>query len=300
MEGGTALPRHWLLRALDLETTTRELDPAELRRQVALAFREALEEAWTPEADPAGVRTRLEAYAGRLRKARPGDVALGSLLDRALPATGSSREAALAELDRLTGEEDAAGEALLKVGETLFRPGSRVLTLGYSELLQQLLTRSGDRLEGVTVCEGRPLNAGLRLAAVVGEQAIPARLITEAQLELFTPECDVAVVAVDRVLPDGSVVAAVGTAVLARLCAAHDVPFYVLAARDRWVSEGSQLAHFGRERHSPAEVAAQPPAGVQVMNVTYDLTPPDLITGYVTETGIVAPQAERLMSLRVA
>jgi translation initiation factor 2B subunit (eIF-2B alpha/beta/delta family) len=296
MEGGTALPRHWLLRALDLETTTRDLDPSELRRQVALAFREALEEAWTPEADPAAVRARLEAYAGRLRKARPGDVALGAMLDGALPAAGASREAALAELDRLTNEESSAEGAVLEAGEALFRPGSRVLTLGYSELLLKLMTRCGDRLEGVTVCEGRPLNAGLRQAAGIGEQAIPVRLITEAQLELFTPECDVAVVAAERVLPDGSVVAAVGTAVLARLCAAHDVPFYVLAARDRWVPEGSELAHFARERHNPAEVAPQPPAGVQVMNVTYDLTPPALITGYVTETGVAAPHAEPLRS----
>jgi translation initiation factor 2B subunit (eIF-2B alpha/beta/delta family) len=288
MEGGTALPRHWLLRALDLETS-RGLDPAELGRQVLQAFREALEETWTPEADPAPVRARLEAYSVRLRKARPGDAALGSLLERAVSTVGVDREASLAELDRLAGEDSTSEEALLTAGEALFRPGSRVLTLGYSEPLLKLLTRCSDRLEGVTVCEGRPLNAGLRLATSIGDQAIPARLITEAALELFAPECDIAVVAAERVLPDGAAVGAVGTAVLARLCAAHDVPFYVLAARDRWVPEGSELAHFGRERRSPAEVVPQPPAGVQVMNLAYDLTPPNLITGYVTEEGLTTP-----------
>jgi methylthioribose-1-phosphate isomerase len=287
MEAKGALPRPWLLRALDLETS--QADAAQVSRETLQALREALEEAWTPTADDDAVRAQLQAYVARLRRARPGDAALTSALDRAVAAFASGRDAALAELDAILREGEASGGALLAAAEGLFRPGSRVLTLGYSELMQKLLTHYGDRLEGVTVSEGRPRAEGARLASAVGAQAIPVRLITEAQLDLFTPESDVAMVAAERVLPDGSVVAPVGTAVLARLCAAHSVPFYVAAERERWVPAGNALAHFGRERRSPAEVLPQPPEGVQVANVAYDLTPAGLVTGYVTEGGIVAP-----------
>lgn len=290
MEGIGALPKHWLLRALDLETS--RADAAQVKRETLQAFQEALQEAWTATADAVEVRNRLDAYLVRLRKIRPGDAPLNTALDRMAMALGLGREAALAEVEAVLGEEDAAAEALIANAEGLFRPGSRVLTLGYSELLAKLLTRYGDRLEGVTVCEGRPRSEGARLAAEVGAQAIPVRLVTEAQLELMAPECDVAVAAVERVLPDGSAVAPVGTAVLARLCAAHDVPFYGVAEHGRWVPEGDALAHFGRERRPPAEVLPQPPQGVQVVNIAYDRTPPELIAGYLTESGIVTPQQE--------
>lgn len=285
MEAKGGLPRPWLLRALDLETS--QADAAQVSRETLQALREALEEAWTPTADAATVQGQLEAYVVRLRRARPGDAALTTALDRAVASLASGRDAALAELDAILREGEVSGGALIAAAEGLFRPGSRVLTLGYSELIQKLLTHYGDRLEGVTVSEGRPRNEGTRLAAAVGAQAIPVRLITEAQLDLLTPECDLVVVAAERVLPDGGVVATVGTAVLARLCAAHGVPFYVAAERERWVPAGNALAHFGRERRSPAEVLPQATEGVQVANVAYDLTPPGLVTGYVTEGGIV-------------
>lgn len=284
MEAKGALPRAWLLRALDLETS--QADAAEVSRGTLQALRDALEEAWTPAADSSAVCSQLEAYVGRLRRTRPGDAALTSALDRAVACLPQGRDAALAELDAILREGAAAGDALIAAAESLFRPGSRVLTLGYSELIQRLLARYGDRLEGVTVSEGRPRSEGARLAAAVGAQAIPVRLITEAQLDLFTPETDLVIVAAVRVLPDGGVVATVGTAVLARLCAAHHVPFYVAAEQERWVPVGNALAHFGRERRSPAEVLPQPPEGVLVANIAYDLTPSGLITAYVTERGI--------------
>jgi len=298
MEASGALPKLWLLRALDLETS--QADAAEVSRATLQALRDALEEAWTPAADAAEVRSRLEAYAGRLRRARPGDAQLNAALDRAVAALPLGRELALAEMDAILHEREAAGAALIAAAEGMFRPGSRVLTLGYSELIRKLLTHYGDRLEGVTVSEGRPRSEGTRLAAAVGGQAIPVRLITEAQLDLFTPESDVAVIAAERVLPDGNVVAPAGTAVLARLCAAHDVPFYVVAEQSRWVPAGNALAHFGRERRAPSEVLPQPPEGVQVANVAYDLTPAQLIAGYVTESGVVAPQRAGTELRRVA
>lgn len=286
MEARGGLPRPWLLRALDLETS--QAPAAQVSRETLQAFGEALEEAWTSSADSEEARLRLEAFAVRLRKIRPGDAALSAALDQVSAALALGRDAARAEVERILHEGAAAGEALIAGAQGLFRPGSRVLTLGYSELVEQLLTRCGDRLEGVTVSEGRPFGDGVRLAAAVGKQAIPVRLITEAQLELFIPECDVAVVPAERLLPDGSAVAPAGTAVMARLCAAHDVPFYVLAEERRRVPEGSALAHFSRERRNPAEILPQPPEGVQVVNLAYDLTPPALITGYVTEAGVVA------------
>jgi methylthioribose-1-phosphate isomerase len=285
MSNGGSLPRHWLLRSLEIETD-RAHGSGRLAREALRAFRDALEEAWTPEADPDAVRAQLEAYAGRLRRAQPGLASLGAMLDRSVAALKNGREAALAETEAVLQEARGAGQALIQAADALLRPGTRVITHGHSETVQELLTHYADRLENVTVCESRPLNAGVRLAAALASLALPARLITEAQLELFVPECDLALAGAERVLPGGDVVSTVGTAVFARVCAAHRVPFYVTAERGKWIAEGHELARFTRERRAPSEVLQEPPRGVQVVNIAFDRTPAALVSGYVTEDGL--------------
>jgi translation initiation factor 2B subunit (eIF-2B alpha/beta/delta family) len=303
METRPRLPRQWLLRALDLETD-RQGDAARLAREAVRAFRDAAEEAWTPEADPGQVRALLDAYGAKLRRAAPGATDLPARLDRCLAAADRGREAVLAETDAILAEAEGAGKALIEAAADLFRPGARVVTLGHSESVRELLTRCSDRLESVTVSEGRPRCEGVRLAAAIGELAVPVRLITEAQLDIFLPECDLAVQDVERVLPGGSVVGNAGTALLARLCAAHGVPFYLLAERSKWVPEKSDLAAYRRERRSPGEVLADPVLGVEVANVAFDLTPAGLVAGFVTEEGVqpagLGSSAVRLPSLSPA
>lgn len=278
-------PRHWLLRALELEPARGE-DSVQAGRDAVRAFLEAAQEAWTADRDPGEATALLEDYAQRLRRARPGDAVMAAALNEALAAFPRGRDAVLETLSQFLGQAESRQEALLAVGCSLFRPGSRVLTLGHHPLIRDLLLRCGDLLEGVTVSEGRPSAEGARLAGEIGAQTIPARLVTEAELELVIPECDLAVVAAERVLPDGSVVAIVGTAVLARVCDGGRVPFYVLAGDGRWISEGADMARFTWERRPPGEVLAQAPRGVRILNVAYDRTAADLITGYVTENGV--------------
>jgi len=285
MQAPPQLSRHWLLRALDLETN-RHFGPGRLATEAVQAFREAATEAWTPEADPDEARARLQAYAARLRRSRP-CAPMALRLDRCVRALQGDRETALAELQSILTEAEQAEAAVVQSAATLLRPGVRVLTYGFSESVERVLTRHGDRLQAVTVCECRPLNDGLRLATSLADLALPVRLITEAQLELFVQECDLALVEVDRVLPDRSVVARAGTAVLARLCAAYRVPFYVLAERARWVPERDELAHFAPERRAPTEIVLNPPPGVEIVNVAFDLTPASLVAGYVGEEGVV-------------
>jgi methylthioribose-1-phosphate isomerase len=121
--------------------------------------------------------------------------------------------------------------------------------------------------------------------------ALPVRLIPESHLELFAGEFDLALVPAERVLPGGDVVAATGTGVLARVCAAHGVRLYAAAEESRWVTGRDDLARFQLERRSPAELFPEIPPGVDVVHVAFDRTPAELVSGYLTERGIVAPVA---------
>lgn len=280
-----SLPRHWLLRALDLETD-RSLTGTELARAAVRALRDAIEEAWTAEADPARARADLESYTARLKRSHPGAGAMARMLDRCTAALAGGREAALAEVDGVLSESESGRRRLVAAAEGLFRPGSRVLTHGHDETVLELLLHYGDRLEAITVSEARPLNEGIRAATALADRALPVRVITEAGLDLFVPECDLAIAAAERVLPDGSVVARVGTAVVARICAAHCVPVYAVAERSCWVPERDERARFTRQRHPPSEVHPQAIPGVEFVNVAFDLTPAELLRGILTEDGL--------------
>ncbi|MFN3648413.1 MAG: hypothetical protein ACK47B_02430 [Armatimonadota bacterium] len=282
MAGELKLPREWLLQALELETN-REAGSEQLVRQAVDTFRAALEQAWTPDADAEQVRSQLSAFAARLRRARSESTALAQALERVEAALRRGREAALAETEAVL--RSSFGE-LAQAAESLFRPGTRVLVLGHEETVLKLLVKFADRLEAVTVSEGRPRSRGVAIAAALADQALPVRLITEAQLELFAPECDLALLQAERVLPDGAVVAPAGTAVAARVCAAHGRKVYVVAERSRWVGERDPAARFTTVPGPPSEVLAEAPPGVEVANVQFDRTPAELITGYLTEEGI--------------
>lgn len=285
MSSGTTLPKAWLLRALDLETDP-EGGTSDRVGEALLALKEAAAEAWNAPNEPANAGRKLEQYAERLQRAFTGVPSAAVWLRRSLSRVSAGKEAVLQDLESALTELEHKKEEVLEAAEPLFPPGRRVLTLGSSELVRAMLGRYADRLEAITVSEGRPRATGARLAQELAAEGLPVRLITEAQLDLLLPEMDAALVAAERILPDGTVVARAGTAVLARLCAAHGVPLYVAADSSRWVEEGTELARFVRVRRSPGEVLAAPAPGLQVTNVAFDATPPELVTGYLTETGI--------------
>lgn len=291
MEGGLKLPRHWLLRALELETD-RDRSPSELVREAVGAFRDAVAESWTPDADEETVRGRLQIYAARLERARPGSPAIASRLRLCTAALAQGRDAALAGVEEVLRETEGAAQGLVQAAERLLGPGTRVLTCGYDEAVEAILNHYSDRWERTTVCEFSPRREGARLAGSLGELALPVRLITLAHLEVFGGELDVALAPVDRILPGGDAVAATGTAVLARVCGARRIPFYVIAERARWIPEGDDLARFHLERRSPADLFTEIPEGVEAVHIAFDRTPAELITGYVTEAGIVGAASE--------
>jgi translation initiation factor 2B subunit (eIF-2B alpha/beta/delta family) len=289
MPEGGPLPRPWLLRALDLETD-RASGSGELSLAALRAFRGAAAELAADE-NPAAA-AQLHAYAEQLRRSAARAADLPGYLAAAEAKVPDGPAAVAAEIDRILAGAEGGADALIEAAALVVRPGARVLTHGFGELVLQILTRLGDRIERLTVCEARPLNQGVRLAAAIAEHAVPVRLVTEGQLELVVPECDLALVEVERVLPSGDVAAPIGTAVVARLCAAHQVPVYAVAPRTRWVTGDHAHAVFRPERRPPSEVLPTPAPGVEVVNVASDLTPRALIAGYLTERGREDPHVE--------
>ena len=106
---------------------------------------------------------------------------------------------------------------------------------------------------------------------------------------------DVVVVGADRITANGDAANKIGTYSLALVAKAHNIPFFVaapLSTVDFSLSDGSQIPI---EERDPTEIAQVGetvicPAGVEFYNPAFDVTPASLITGIITEHGVVAPE----------
>jgi methylthioribose-1-phosphate isomerase len=114
---------------------------------------------------------------------------------------------------------------------------------------------------------------------------------------------DLIVVGADRIAANGDTANKIGTYTLAVLAKRHNIPFYVaapLSSFDPAIPDGS---HIPIEERSADEVTGYgkvrwAPKGVRVRNPAFDVTPADLITGIISEKGVVLnPDRERIRKL---
>jgi methylthioribose-1-phosphate isomerase len=120
---------------------------------------------------------------------------------------------------------------------------------------------------------------------------------------------DIAIVGTDRVTANGDVCNKIGTYLKALAARDNGVPFYVALPSptiDFTVSDG--LAEIPIEQRAPEEVATMTgrtadgrietvrvvPDGSPVANYGFDVTPARLVTGLITERGVIAPNREAL------
>lgn len=145
--------------------------------------------------------------------------------------------------------------------------------------------------------ETRPVLQGARLTAWELTQAkIPVNLVCDSMSASLMQhgKVDVIIVGADRIAADGSVANKIGTYSVAVLAKFHNVPFYVAApfsTFDMSIHEGINIPIEVRGNDEIRKIAGRSiaPGDVDCWNPAFDITPPDLITGIITEKGIVYP-----------
>ncbi len=146
--------------------------------------------------------------------------------------------------------------------------------------------------------ETRPVLQGARLTAwELLAAGIPAQLICDnmAAALMQQGQVDLVLVGADRIAADGSTANKIGTYSLAVLAHYHRVPFYVaapLSTFDPNVAAGSAIPIEIRHSDEIRKVFGKYPITlpeIPCWNPAFDVTPPELITGIITERGILSP-----------
>jgi methylthioribose-1-phosphate isomerase len=149
----------------------------------------------------------------------------------------------------------------------------------------------------VWVDETRPYLQGARLTAWELQQAeIPATLIADnmAGYLMSLGRVDVIVVGADRIAANGDTANKIGTYSLAVMAQAHGIPFYIAApvsTIDPQIPDGAAIPIEERDAEELTHFRGDPvaPTGMPVFNPSFDVTPARLITGIITEKGILRP-----------
>lgn len=222
----------------------------------------------------------------------------------------------LAEAHDILAEDIRINRAMGAHGAALISDGARVLThcnagalatAGHGTALGvfRSAVEAGKKIS-VIADETRPFLQGARLTAwEMVQENIPVTLIADnmAGFMMSRGEIDAVVVGTDRVAANGDVANKIGTYMVAVLAHRHNIPFYVacpLSTIDVTISHGKDIPI--EERHED-EVkgfrdyhwAAE---GVSIRNPAFDITPAELVTGLITEKGVIFnPNLEKIRFL---
>jgi methylthioribose-1-phosphate isomerase len=260
--------------------------------------------------------SHLQAVSDYLRTSRPTAINLFWALDRMQRCVkGRTEDQRAEELNVVLLKQALAIEeedrqmcrSIGRIGAPLINEGCGVLThcnagglatADYGTALAVMFTAAEEgRKFHVYADETRPLLQGARLTAwELHQRGIDVTLICDNMAAQVMKErrIHLVVVGADRIAANGDTANKIGTYGVALLAAAHDVPFFVAAPSstfDLSLPDGKSIPieqrDAGEITHGFGRQTA--PDGIQVYNPAFDVTPSRLITGIITEKGMIRP-----------
>lgn len=259
----------------------------------------------------------MELCANELRRTRPTAVNLFWAIERVLTSireattVEEAKERAVTTALEIQRRDEEANRRIGEYGERLISDGDTVMTIcnagslatsyyGTATAPMYVAHEKGKRFR-VIALETRPYLQGARLTAwELKEAGIEVKIATDNAIGIIMERerIDLVLVGADRITKRGYVANKVGTYPLALMAREHGVPFYVAAPTstfDLTIEKGDDIPIEVRSSDEVTVIFGRriTPPGVEALYYAFDVTPPKLITGIVTERGIIYPPYEK-------
>lgn len=212
---------------------------------------------------------------------------------------------------KLEDEDIAINKKIGDFGAEVVPKGATILThcnagglatVGYGTALGVVRSAfAKDNTIQVFADETRPRQQGARITTFeLTMDGIPTTLITDGMCSYFMKKgmIDMVCVGADRIAANGDAANKIGTYTLAIAAKYHNIPFYVaapLSTIDISIHSGDEIPIEERSReevtHINGKIICAP--DVKVINPGFDVTPNELITGIITEVGILRPDYKK-------
>ena len=225
------------------------------------------------------------------------------------------KESIIEAAKQLAEEDVKINKKIGKFGSKLFDNNDTIMThcnagalatVAYGTALGVIraLKESGKNIKVITT-ETRPVQQGSRLTAFeLKHDGIDVSLIPDTAVGYTMAKglVNKIIVGADRILRTGYVFNKIGTYQIAIMAKQHGIPFYVAAPLSTFdlksnseeviieQRNGSEVTGIGDKKTAPD--------GINVINPAFDMTPPELISGIITEKGVAkAPYEESIKKL---
>jgi len=254
----------------------------------------------------------LETAHRVLIETRPTAVNLAWALDKILKVAKEGSDVseikkAVVDAAKKMAEDDIKTNMIMgKHGSELFDENDTIMThcnagalatVAYGTALGVIrATKESGKNIKVIATETRPLQQGSRLTAFeLKHDGIDVDLIPDTAVGYVMANglVNKVIVGADRILRAGHVFNKIGTYQVATMAKQHNIPFYVAAPLSSFdlksnpedvvieQRKGSEVTTLGDKKTAPD--------GIGVINPAFDITPPELITGIITEEGVAKP-----------
>ncbi len=242
------------------------------------------------------LKAALGVVVEELLNAQPAMAPLFHLCNTVLLAIANSRTVDEVEKDcqeALETFEKTLCDSAAGIAERMYElipPGELIFAYSFSSTVVSSLlnARARGRYFRVACTESRPSMEGRKLAKQLSSGNIEVIHTFDSAMSLVLPNCSVAFMGCDCVGLPG-VVNKVGSFLLALACKEMNIPLYALAGSEKIVGD-DRLFEFERHERPGEEVwdgKEGIPKGVRVLNHQFELVPLNLLTGVVTEKGIL-------------
>jgi methylthioribose-1-phosphate isomerase len=238
-----------------------------------------------------------------------------------------SVEAAVAEAHRLAEENIADAKKIGEYGNTLIKPGARILThcnagwlgfVDYGSALSPIYIahREGKNIH-VYADETRPRSQGARLTAwELQNEGVSHTIIPDNAGAFLMSKgmVDMVIVGADRIAANGDTANKIGTFEKAIVAKEFGIPFYVaapLSTFDLSIPDGSHIeieerdeeeVHYqtGPDENGVIRKIRVTSPGSTALNLAFDVTPATYISGIITEKGIIQSTGEGIQKIRIS
>lgn len=250
------------------------------------------EQARNIDADSAqALQHQLVKLARQLQNTRPTMAPIVNLVGRwitkieKLPADNvdNLRSEAAAQAETLMQLSKDAVAKVVSNAAQLIGAGKTVITHSLSSTVVGVFEHLAPGVKAI-VTESRPPGEGRRLAARLSELGIATDFISDQQMGLFVQRADIALVGADTIAVDGSVINKSGTYLLALAAREQGIPLYVCF--ESFKCSALAASDITLENHDPAELDPPELPHVKPHNIYFDVTPPNLVTAWITEQGV--------------
>jgi len=224
----------------------------------------------------------------------------------------------ISEAKKMADDDIEINRAMGKNGSVLFDDNDTIMThcnagalatVAYGTALGVIrATRESGKNVKVIATETRPIQQGSRLTAFeLKHDGFDVSLVPDTAVgySMANGLVNKVVVGADRIVKSGHVFNKIGTYQVATMAKQHGIPFYVAAplstidletkAEDVIIEmrKGTEVTGIGEKKTAPDDIG--------VINPAFDMTPPELISGIITEKGVAtAPYEESIPKLFAA